>query len=76
MNEGALLQAFLERELGLSQQMLHRTLVLCFAFTDCLLMKRREGATCKSYSESLLCACFLKLRSHLFALILGYFREL
>lgn len=30
MNEGALLQAFLERELGLSQQMLHRTLVFCF----------------------------------------------
>lgn len=76
VSEGALLQAFLERELALFQQMLHRTLVLCFAFTDGLLLKRGEGATCKSYSDSSLCTCFLKLRSHLFSLVLGYFREL
>lgn len=54
-SEGALLQAVLESELVLFQQILHRTLVLCFAFTDGLLLKRGEGAVCKSYSEHSLC---------------------
>lgn len=68
LSEGALLQAVLERELVLFQQILHRTLVLCFAFTDGLLLKRGEGAMCKSYSECSLCVCFLKPRSHFFLL--------
>lgn len=66
LSEGALLRAVLEGELVLFQQMLHRTLVLCFAFTDVLLLKSGEGATCKSYSECSLCVCSFKLRSHFF----------
>lgn len=68
LTEGALLQAVLEGELVLSQQILHRPLVLCFAFTGGLLMKRGEGTTCTSYSGCSLCICFLMLGSHYFLL--------
>ena len=59
LSRGALPRAVLERELVLFQQILHRTLVLSFAFTDGLLLKRGEGAMGRSCSECSLCSVSL-----------------
>lgn len=66
LSRGVLLQAALESWFSFLQQILHRTSVLCFAFTDGLLLKRGKGTMRKSYPERSHWVCFLKLRSHFF----------